>query len=176
MSTSQPTTQPAAERRAAETQLANLITKLVPAHKRLIGTLRRKLRSCIPTAHEVVYEYRDCIVISYSPSGHGYEGVLALRASDDAVKLYFQQGKGLPDPEKLLQGSANARWMAIESASTLSAAPVIRLLAEAIIRSPVPFARTGRGSVVMSQSTVKKSAKRGSTTKKKAIRRARRKV
>ena len=65
------------------------------------GALRKRL----PTAHEVVYEYRDCFVISYSPNERGYEGVLAIRASADGVKLYFNRGKGLPDPEKLLQGS-----------------------------------------------------------------------
>ena len=71
--------------------------------------MRRWLRKRLPTAHEVVYEYRDCFVISYSPNERGYEGVLAIRASADGVRLYFNHGKGLPDPEKLLQGSGNRR-------------------------------------------------------------------
>src|SRR5882672_4515925 len=107
-------TQSAVARRAAEAQVRTLIDKFAPAHLRLIGAMRRWLQKRLPTAHEVVYEYRDCFVISYSPNEHGYEGVLALRANADGVRLYFQGGKGLPDPEKLLQGSANARWILLE--------------------------------------------------------------
>ena len=97
-------TQSAAARRAAEAELRRLIAKFAPAHQRLIGAVRRFLRKRMPTAHELVYEYRDCFVISYSPNERGYEGVFAIRASADGVRLYFNFGKGLPDPEKLLGG------------------------------------------------------------------------
>src|SRR5437867_4056703 len=100
-------TQSAVERRSAEAELRTLIAKFAPAHLRLIAAMRRWLRKRLPTAHEVVYEYRDWFVISYSPSERGYEGVLAIRASTDGVQLYFNRGKELPDPAKLLQGSAN---------------------------------------------------------------------
>ena len=33
----------------------------------------------------------------------------AIRARADAVRLYFNRGKGLPDPEKLLRGRASRR-------------------------------------------------------------------
>ena len=64
-------TQSAAARRSEEAQLRMLIAKFAPAHLRLIGAMRRWLRKRLPTAHEVVYEYRDCFVISYSPSERG---------------------------------------------------------------------------------------------------------
>src|SRR5207302_949155 len=96
-------TQSAVARRSAEAELRTLIAKFAPAHLRLIGAMRRRLRKLLPTSHEVVYEYRDlgAVVISYSPNERGYEGVLAIRASADGVKLYFNQGRELPDPEKL---------------------------------------------------------------------------
>src|SRR6476469_6504010 len=106
MSTSQLSTQSAVARRSAEAELRSLIAKYAPAPQRLIGATRRWLQKRLPTAHEIVYEYRDCFVISYSPNDRGYEGVLAIRGSADSVKLYFSSGKGLPDPEKLLEGSA----------------------------------------------------------------------
>ena len=141
-------TQSAAERRSAEAQVRAGIAKFAPAHLRLVSAMRRSLRKRLPTAHEVVYEYRDCFVISYSPSERGYEGVLAIRGSADGVRLYFNRGKGLPDPEKLLQGSGQTRWIHVEGASTLARPAVASLIDEAIARSPVPFARAGRGSVV----------------------------
>src|SRR6478609_9693208 len=99
MSPSPMNTQSAAARRSAEAQVRGLITKFAPAHQRLIGATRRWLRKRLPTAQEVVYEYRDCFVISFSPSERGYEGVFAIRGSADGVRLYFNRGKGLPDPE-----------------------------------------------------------------------------
>ena len=142
-------TQSAVARRSAEAQLRTLIAKFAPAYLRLIAAMRRWLRKRLPTAHEVVYEYRNlgAVVISYSPNEHGYEGVLAIRASADGVKLYFNQGKDLPDPAKLLQGSGNqVRSIDVEGASTLARPAVVRLIDEAIARNRVPFARAGRGS------------------------------
>ena len=143
-------TQSAVARRSAEAQLRTLIAKFAPAHLRLIGAMRRWLRKRLPTAHEVVYEYRDWFVISYSPNEHGYEGVLAIRGSANGVSLYFNHGKELPDPEKLLQGSGKqTRSIDVEGASTLARPAVARLIDEALAHNRVPFARTGRGPVVI---------------------------
>jgi hypothetical protein len=64
-------TQSAVERRSAAAQLRTLIARFAPAHLRLIGAMRRSLRKHLPTAHEIVYAYRDFFVISYSPSERG---------------------------------------------------------------------------------------------------------
>src|SRR6187401_767983 len=118
MSPSPSITQPAVARRSAEAELRRLVAKFAPAEHRLVTAMRRSLRKRLPTAHEVVYEYRDCFVISYSPNERGYQGVFAIRGSADGVKLYLNRGKGLPDPEKLLRGSGNqTRWMHVEGAS-----------------------------------------------------------
>ena len=123
--------------------------------------MRRWLRKRLPPAHEVVYEYRDFLVISYSPNDRGYEGVLAIRASETGVRLYFNRGKELPDPAELLQGSGNqTRWMNLERASTLARPAVAALIEEAIARNRVPFASAGRGSVVIRQASAKPRRRR----------------
>ena len=154
--------QSAAARRSAEAQLRTLIDELASAHLGLIGAMRRSLRKRLPTAHELVYEYRNlgAVVISYSPNEHGYEGVLAIRASADGVKLYFNQGKELPDPEKLLQGSSQTRWINVEGASTLARPAVASLIDEAIAHNRVSFASAGRGSVVIRSASAKKRGRR----------------
>ena len=151
-------TQSSVARRSAKAQLRTLIAKFAPAHLRLISAMRRWLRKRLPTAHEVVYEYGNlgAVVVSFSPNERGYEGVLAIRATADGVKLYFNQGKELPDPAKLLQGSSQARWIDMEGASTLARPEVACLIDEAIARNPVPFARAGRGSVVIRSASAKK--------------------
>src|SRR5258706_7764643 len=154
MSTSQLSTQSAVARRSAEAELRRLIAKFAPAHQRLIGAMRRWLRKHLPTAHEVVYEYRDFFVISYSPNERGYEGVFAIRASANGVRLYFNRGKELQDPAKLLQGSGNTtRSMILEGAATLARPEVANLIDAAIARNDVPFARAGLGSVVIRPAT-----------------------
>jgi hypothetical protein len=142
--------QSAVERRSAEAELRTLIATFAPAHLRLIGAMRRSLRKRLPTAYEVVYEYRDFFVISYSPDDRGYEGVLAIRASANGVSLYFNHSKELPDPAKLLQGSGKQmRSINVDGASTLARPEIARLIDEAIARNQVPFASAGRGSVVI---------------------------
>src|SRR5260221_10003807 len=154
-------TQSAVARRSAEAQLRTLIAKFAPAHQRLIGATRRWLRKRLPTGHEVVYEYKDFFVISYSPNERGYEGVIAIRASANGVRLYFNRGKGLPDPAKLLRGSGKqTRWIHLEGASTLAFPAVSRLIDEAIARNCVPFARTGRGLVVIRSVSAKQRRRR----------------
>jgi hypothetical protein len=149
------------ERRAAEAELRRLVTQFASAHRRLISATRRSLRQRLPTAHEVVYEYKDFLVISCSPNERGYEGVFALRASATGVKLYFNRGKELPDPAKLLQGSGGqTRSIHLAGASTLARPAVARLIDEAIARNRVPFAHTGCGSVIIRSTLARKRRRR----------------
>jgi len=149
--------QPAAARRSAEAQLSSLIEKYAPAHLRTISAIRRALRKRLPTACEIVYEYNGFFVISYSPSEHGYQGVLALRGSAEGLRLYLSRGKEIPDPAKLLRKAAGeTRWIDLEGASTLARAEVTALIEAALALNRVPFARTGAGWVVMSPSTARK--------------------
>ena len=150
--------QSAVARRSAEAELDRLIAKFAPAQLRLITAMRRSLRKRLPTAHEVVYEYPNlgAVVISFSPNERGYEGVLGIRADANGVKLYFGRGKELPDPEKLLQGSSQTRWIHMEGASTLARPAVARLIDEAIGCNRLPFAGAGRGSVVIRSTSAKK--------------------
>lgn len=161
MSTTRQDTQSAIERKTAEAELDTLIARFASTHERLVASVRRSLRKRLPTAHEVVYEYADFVVISYSPNGNGYDGVLALRASIDGVSLYFNQAKGLHDPEKLLKGSGKqARWLALEGKSPLTRPTVSRLIDEALAQNRVPFEISGRGQVVVRSTTAQKRRQR----------------
>jgi hypothetical protein len=137
--------------------LRALVDRYAPAHRRLVAAMRRWLLERLPTAHEVVYEYRDFFVISYSPDERGYEGALVIRANADGVKLYFNRGKELPDPARLLQGSGGqTRWIHVEGASTLARPEVTGLVDEAVDRNPVPFAPAGRGSMVIRSTSARR--------------------
>jgi hypothetical protein len=149
MSTSQPVPQSAAARRSVEAEVRALITEYAPTHEALVGALRRALRKRMPAFHEMVYQYRDHLVISYAPDGHGHEGALAVRADADGVRLYFGRGKELPDPAKVLRGSATqVRWVPVEGMSTLAEPAVANLVDAALSRAPASSG-TGRGPLVI---------------------------
>jgi hypothetical protein len=160
MGTAKPSTQSAAERRSAESELRALIDDFASDHEPLIGSLRKWLQKRLPGAHELVYEYADCFVVSYSPNEHGYLGVFAIRANEDGVKLYFNSGKGLKDPQKLLQGTAKlVRWIDIEDLSTLTNPAVLKLVDEAIARTASPFVGKSLGPVVIRPGAAQKRRK-----------------
>lgn len=160
MSNSEMSPQSAAARRVVEAELRLLVDKFAPAHKRLIGAIRKCLRTRLPTAYEVVYEYRNWFVISYSPTAHGYDGVFAIRGSTDGVKLYFTHGKELPDPGKLLRGSGTvSRSINVESASTLSRPEVMCLMDAAIDYHKVPFPPSSLGPTMILSPSAKQSRK-----------------
>lgn len=150
----------ATERRAAEAHLRTLLTPFSLAQRRLISATRRALKAYLPTSWELVYEYRDCVVISYSPSEHGYEGVLGIRASKDGIKLYFNHGKELADPSKLLRGSGKqARAMDLTSASILAQPAAKGLIDQAIALHHIPFAPSGSGAIIIRSATTKVKSK-----------------
>lgn len=154
MSSSKRIPQSAAERRSTEAAVRLLISRLATSRERLIGAARRWVLKRLPTAHELVYEYRDWFVISYSPSEHGYEGVLSVRGNADGVKLFLNRGKELSDPEKLLKGSGKqTRWIPLDRVSTLARSEVISLIEDALALNQVPFATSGRGSVNLRSSS-----------------------
>lgn len=162
-----PTSSPqsAKDRRLADAQLRTLITKFAPTHRRLISATRRSLKKHLPTALELVYEYRDFFVISYSPNENGYEGVLGIRASADGVKLFFNRGKELADPAKLLKGSGKqARAINLETKSTLNHPAIADLIDQAIAQNPIPFASSGTGAIIIRSATTK--AKKSKPTRK----------
>lgn len=141
--------QTAAERRSAEARVKGVVTKYASAHQRLVATARRSLRKRLPTAYELVYEYRGWFVISFSPNDKGYAGILAIRGDAGGVKLYFSGAKWLADPENLLKGTAQVRWIELDRASTLDRPEVARLIDATIARNRVLFPKTGRGPIVI---------------------------
>ena len=107
--------------REAEARTRALIARFAPRDARRIAALRRALRARVPEAHEIVYEYRDAFVISYSASGKGQEGVLALRGDADGVRLYFNRGAALADPDRVLRGTGRlVRYVAIAGAERVA--------------------------------------------------------
>ncbi|MBK6753408.1 MAG: hypothetical protein IPG69_07375 [Flavobacteriales bacterium] len=75
---------------AAEAQIAKLISKYEVEDQKLIQAVREFLQKRFPTANELVYDYARNFVIGYSPTAAGSEGIAALSADADGVRLYLR--------------------------------------------------------------------------------------
>src|SRR5579859_4678078 len=105
---------------SAEQQLAGLIARLEPKNRKLFESLRRALRKRFPTVNELVYDYTKSVVIGYSPNQRGSDGIVAISADADGVRLYFNQGVSIPDPHKLLLGDGRqTRYIRVEVGNVL---------------------------------------------------------
>jgi hypothetical protein len=147
--------------REAEQQLRSLIAKREPKQQTLIRAVRKVLRKRFPTAQELVYDYPNSLVISYSATERGIDAPVAIAAGADGVRLYFNSGPTLPDPKKILLGSGKqTRFIGLESSKVLSRPEVQALTAAAIARAKIPLPETGRGKLIVKSHSAKKKPRR----------------
>lgn len=150
---------------SAEKQLEVLFAKYVPAIAKLGRALRKKLRARLPGLTEIVYFYEgQCsLVISYSPTENGYEGVCTLALYPEEVKLFLSGGPLLSksDTNKLLKGSGKTvRYVPMNSASDLDRPEIEALIAAALDLAKVRPVAGAIGPVVMKADDQKKRAAR----------------
>lgn len=150
----------ASSKDAKDTPAARLqafMERFDPGYRKFIGSVRAALRKRLPTANELVYDYRTFIVITYSPTDKPMEAIVSLAARPEGVSLYFNNSPRLPDPKQLLQGSGKqARYIGIESANRLKHPDVEALIAGAIKLAGVPLPATGRGQLIIRTDSEKK--------------------
>ena len=144
-----------------EARLKEFIAKFDVPNEKLIRAVRRVLRARFPTAVEMVYDNYNFFVIGYSPTERPSHAVVSIAAGPNGVSLCFIQGARLADPDGMLSGSGNqTRFVRLESAEALETAALKRLLAAAEADAAEPFARRGRGSLVIKSVSAKQRPRR----------------
>ena len=149
----------------AETQLASYFAKYEPAIVKLGKALRAKLRARLPGLFEIVYVYENqsALVISYSPTEHGYDGLCSIALYPDQVKLYFGQGASLSksDPNKLLQGRGKTvRHVVLNTVADFDRAEIEALMAAALKLAKLRLDASAKGSVIIKAEAQKARAQR----------------
>jgi len=144
-----------------EAQLRSYITRFDPKDQKLIRSVRAALRKRFPTANELAYDYSTHVVISYSPTEHAIEAIVAIAARDDDMRMYLLQGPKLPDPKRILLGSAKqTRFIQVEAASRLAHPDVEALIAATIAQARIPLPPKGKGGLVIKSTAAKKRSRR----------------
>ncbi len=149
----------------AETQLASFFARYEPSTAELGRALRAKLRHRLPGLFEIVYVYenQDALVISYSPTEHGYEGLCSIALRPDRVDLHFAQGALLSksDPDKLLQGHGKTvRHVVLDSVADFDRAEIEALMVAALKLAKLRLDASAKGSVIIRAEAQKRRARR----------------
>jgi hypothetical protein len=148
----------------AETQLASYFAKYEPGMAKLGKALRAKLRARLPGLFEIVYVYesQSSLVISYSPTEHGYEGLCSIALYPREVKLFFAHGALLSksDPHKLLQGRAKVRYVVLNAVADFDRPEIEVLMAAELKLAKVRLDPSAKGSVIIKAEAQKQRALR----------------
>jgi hypothetical protein len=112
-----------------------------------------------------VYENQNALVISYSPTENGYEGLFSLGLYPQEVKLFFAQGTLLTkaDPGKLLKGTARVRHVVMNTAADFDRAEIQALVTAALKLAKLSLEANAKGSVIIKAEAQKERARRAKT-------------
>jgi hypothetical protein len=145
----------------AETRLSGFIAKFDPDNQKLLRAVRKALRKRFPTAHELVYDNYNFLVVGYGSTERPSDCIVSMAGGASGVNLFFLHGKKLRDPKKILLGSgAQVRFIRLESAGDLARPEVEALLAAAAAQARTPFAPKGRGKLIIRSVSAKQRPRR----------------
>ncbi len=131
----------------AEAQLEAFLVRYLPPVAALGRAAVKRLRLRFPSCDVLVYDNHQALAIGFSPDGQTKSGFISVALYPRWVNLFFLQGAGLHDPDRLLSGAGPiVRQLRLARAEALDA-PAIRALiaqAEAAAQPPIDPARSGQ--------------------------------
>ena len=156
---------------SAEDQLTSFLAKFTPEVASLATAILAKMRARYPTALELVYDNYNALAIGFSPTERASNGIFSIALYPRWVSLFFLQAKGLPDPQKLLQGSGTvARHIVLPDADKLDEPAVKALMREAIATAALPFDPRGEHRLIIKSVSAKQRPRRPAESPAKAAR------
>ncbi len=122
------------------------------------GVLARMLVR-VPGATVLVYDNYNALTMALGPTERSSEAVFSIAVFPRWVSLFFANGTRLPDPDRVLAGTGKkVRHVKLMTVTDWDAAPVQRLIDEALARAPKPF--TTPGKIVLKSIAMKQRPRR----------------
>ncbi len=120
-----------------EDQLAAFIAKFTPEIAEQVHVVLPAMRARLTGALEMVYDNYNALAIGFGPTEKASEAIFSIAVFPRWLSLFFLQGAGLSDPEKLLKGSGNvARHIVLKDPNDLKK-PAIRALMKQALKQAV---------------------------------------
>jgi hypothetical protein len=152
------------ETKSADEQLASFMAEFLPEIGAQAEAILNIMRRRYPSALELVYDNYNALAIGFAPSEKTSEAIFSIALYPRWVSLFFLEGKGLRDPEKLLRGSGNVvRHVVLESPEMLHNPAVKALMLQAVERARVPFSASGAHRIIIKSIAAKQRPRRPET-------------
>ena len=142
-------------------QLDGFLDKYLPEIAAQARACLKILRKRLPGAVQFVYDNYNWLVIGFGPTEKPSEAVFSLVVLPTRMTLCFLQGKKVPDPGKLLQGSGNlVRNFRLAAPSDLNRADLREVMAAAMESARVPFDPRADGKLIIRSISAKQRPRR----------------
>lgn len=121
-------------------QVADCIARYTPEMADAITACRRKLCARVPRGFELVYDNYNALAIGYAYADKASASIVSIAGYPRWVTLFFLYGKGLPDPDGLLEGEGvRVRSIRLASPDDIGKPAVRRLLTLALAPHEADF-------------------------------------
>jgi hypothetical protein len=131
-------------------QLDGFIDKFTPEIAAQARACLKILRQRMPDAIQLVYDNYNALAIGFCPTERTSDAVFSLVLYPRYLRLFFLQGKKVPDPDKLLEGKGNAvRSILISAPSDLNRPDIRELMAAAKESAKVSFDPATQGRLII---------------------------
>jgi hypothetical protein len=145
----------------AERDLQALIDKFTPEIAALARACLKKMRARHPGAVQLVYDNYNALAIGFCPSERASEAIFSIVLYPRWVTLFFLQGAGLPDPDKLLKGGGKVvRHIVLASAADLEKPAIRALMSIALNRAKAPIDPNATGYLEIRSISAKQRPRR----------------
>lgn len=131
-------------------QLDSFIAKYTPEVARAMRRALIQMRKLCPGAIELVYDNYNALAVGFATGERVADVLFSVVAFPRWVSLFFFKTLPLADPNKRLAGQGKTTKHVVLDPKLLLADPdVRRLIAQALKKAGEPFAKGGRGRIVI---------------------------
>ena len=154
---------PALTQAEARRQLDGFLANYTPEIAAQGKAALRAMRKLYPTAVELVYDNYNALAVGFSPAERVSEVIFSIAVYPRWVNLFFLQARGLPDPNKLLQGSGSvARHVRLDSPKRIHTPEIQMLMSDAVLCARTPFTADGKHRIQIKSIAAKQRPRRPS--------------
>ena len=149
--------------KSPQNQLDDLLDKYTPEVAAAARECLRKMRARLPGATQLVYDTYNALGVGFGPSEKASDVIFSIVLYPRYVTLFFLQGVGLPDPERLLQGDGKVvRHIKLESPADLDKPAIRKLMAVALKSAKQPIDSAGSAGLIIRSIAKKQRSRRPS--------------
>ena len=142
-------------------QIRGFLGKYSPAIAADVRFARRALKRLAPRGFELVYDNYNTLAFGIAPTPRAGGAIVSVAAYPKWVTLFFLHGKGLKDPERLLQGTgARVRSIRLVPVKLINTKAVQDLLRQALEPHQAELAAAPRLSSVVKSVSAKQRPRR----------------